>query len=195
MSCIDWKNFNFSSHWVWFKVFLSNLLLNYLLCYWPTIHILISKISPKFQVLSSHFCDVVELLDEHWIKIVWREICNSNLCLTTHIEVKNLIISCLALIFNLYNLRITILDAKNGFDVVEDDKSYTNLWLTWSGWEELQWIWQHHSGFESHRVLKLSATAILCGTESISGLTQVCLHCWALHFFLLKQWRVKFCQQ
>ena len=40
----------------------------HLLCYWPTIHN--SKICPKFQVISSHFFEVEELLDEHWAKIV-----------------------------------------------------------------------------------------------------------------------------
>ena len=46
---------------------------NHLLCYWPTIHNSISKICPKFQVLSSHFFEVDELLDEHWAKIVQSE--------------------------------------------------------------------------------------------------------------------------
>ena len=39
---------------------------NHLLCYWPTVHNLISMICPKFQVLSSHVFEVDELLDEHW---------------------------------------------------------------------------------------------------------------------------------
>ena len=43
---------------------------NHLLCYWPTIHNSISKICPKFWVLSSHFFKVDELLDEHWAKIL-----------------------------------------------------------------------------------------------------------------------------
>ena len=34
------------------------------------IHNLISKICPKFQVLSSHFFEVTKLLYEHWAKIV-----------------------------------------------------------------------------------------------------------------------------
>ena len=34
---------------------LTDLVNNHLLCYWPTIHILILKICPKFQVISSHF--------------------------------------------------------------------------------------------------------------------------------------------
>ena len=41
-----------------------------LLCYWPTIHHLTSKICPKFQVLSSHAFEVDELHDEQWSKIV-----------------------------------------------------------------------------------------------------------------------------
>ena len=45
----------------------------HLLCYWPTVHNSISKICPKFQVISSHFFQVDELLDEHWAKIVQND--------------------------------------------------------------------------------------------------------------------------
>ena len=45
----------------------------YLLSYWPTIHNLISKICRKFQVFSSHFFKVYELLDEQRAKIVQSE--------------------------------------------------------------------------------------------------------------------------
>ena len=45
----------------------------HLLCHWPTIHNSISKICPKFQVISSHFFEVDELLNEHWAKIVQSE--------------------------------------------------------------------------------------------------------------------------
>ena len=41
---------------------------NHLLCYQPTIHNLILKICPEFQVLSSHFSEVNELLHAHWTK-------------------------------------------------------------------------------------------------------------------------------
>ena len=38
------------------KIFEQSAFVNiYLLCYWPTIHNSISKICPKFQVISSHF--------------------------------------------------------------------------------------------------------------------------------------------
>ena len=46
---------------------------NRLLYYWPTMHNSISKICPKFQVHSSHFFEVDELLDEYWEKIVQSE--------------------------------------------------------------------------------------------------------------------------
>ena len=45
----------------------------HLLCYWPTIHSSISKICPNFQVISLHFFEVNELLDEHLAKIVQSE--------------------------------------------------------------------------------------------------------------------------
>ena len=46
---------------------------NRLLYYWPTIHNLISKICPKFQVPSSQIFEVNELLDEYREKIVQSE--------------------------------------------------------------------------------------------------------------------------
>ena len=58
--------------WIFFEQ--SAFVNIHLLYYWPTIHNLISKICPKFQILSSHFFQVDELLDEHEAKI------NSNLC-------------------------------------------------------------------------------------------------------------------
>ena len=42
-----------------------------------TNHILLNLICPKFQVLSSYFPEVYELLDEHWAKIVQKEKKNS----------------------------------------------------------------------------------------------------------------------
>ena len=61
---------------------LSDLVNNHLLCYRQTIHLAISKICPKFQVISSHFFEVNELLNEHWAKIVLSE------DISTHIYVK-----------------------------------------------------------------------------------------------------------
>ena len=51
----------------------SDFVDNHLVCYWPTIHSLILKICPTFQVLSSHFFKVDKLLDEHWAKLVLSE--------------------------------------------------------------------------------------------------------------------------
>ena len=78
--CSDqrWQDLQFSI-WRFFEQ--SSFVNIHLLCYWPTIHNLISKICPKFQVISSHFFNVDELLDEHWAKIVRNEKnYNSNLC-------------------------------------------------------------------------------------------------------------------
>ena len=46
---------------------------NFQQCYWLTIHDLISRVCPKFQVLSSHFPEFDELLDEQWTKSVRSE--------------------------------------------------------------------------------------------------------------------------
>ena len=91
----------------------------HLLCYWPTIHNLISKICPKFQVISSYFFKVDELLDEHWAKIVRSEIyfqlqsiSNAIRCIYQRFAFKSSRISCLALIFKLKNPSTTVLYAK-----------------------------------------------------------------------------------
>ena len=81
MKCDVWKPCS-DQRWqdkLWFLIsrfFELSAFVNYhLLCYWPTIHNSISKICPNFQVISSHFFKVNELLDEHWAtwKIVWSE--------------------------------------------------------------------------------------------------------------------------
>ena len=59
------------SIWRFFKQFV--FVINHLLCYWPTFHNPISKICPKFQVLSSHLFEVDKLLDVQWAKIVLSE--------------------------------------------------------------------------------------------------------------------------
>ena len=85
---------------------------NHLLVYWLTIHNSILKICPKFQVVSSHFFEVDELLDEHWAKIVRSEI------ISTYFaggEIRQ-VIYCF-------------------FQVID-----TNLWL--SGLGESQWVWR-----------------------------------------------------
>ena len=53
--CSDqrWQDELRFSIWRFFE--LSDFVNIHLLCYWPTIHNLISKICPKFQVISSHF--------------------------------------------------------------------------------------------------------------------------------------------
>ena len=75
-----------------------------LLSYRLTIHNLISKICPKFQVLNSYFSELDEVLDEHWQK---------------RFAVMNSGISCLALIFNLSNPRMTM--QKKRFKVAKYD--------------------------------------------------------------------------
>ena len=86
---------------------------------------------PKFQVLCSHFSEVDELLNEHWAKPVWREIWE-NISTQTCVECNSMYhrinrtfavnpiwyilsglvlrLARLALINNLSNLRMTILE-------------------------------------------------------------------------------------
>ena len=114
--CSDRTSFDFQ-----FEDFFEQLAVvnNHLLCYWPTIYNLISKICPKFQVHCSHFFEVDELLDEHWAKLVR----SGNMATPIYVEcdkiyqskvwLKNSGISCLALIFNLSYPRSTMLHPKN----------------------------------------------------------------------------------
>ena len=111
------------------KIFWANAFTNnHLLCYWPTIYNLISKICPKFQSLSSHFFKVDELLHKHWAKIVQSE--NVQVSTPIYIECNKMYwpnvciqgfwyIFCLAfkLILNLGNPRTAILHAKKLFSV------------------------------------------------------------------------------
>ena len=61
VTSVDRTSFYFRFEDFWQYAFVNI----HLLCYWPTILNLISKICPKFQVISSHFFEVDELLDEH----------------------------------------------------------------------------------------------------------------------------------
>ena len=82
MKCNVWKPCS-DQHWqdehhFSLEDFLSNLpLQTFIYCVtdlvWPTTHNSIWQICPKFQVISSHFFKVDELLDEHWAKIVQSE--------------------------------------------------------------------------------------------------------------------------
>ena len=67
---IEWTSFEFWSQDFFQRSATEN---KHLLCYWPTTHNLISKTCYNFQVLSSQFCEVNDLFDEHWAKIVRRE--------------------------------------------------------------------------------------------------------------------------
>ena len=58
---------------IWILFGESAFVIIHLLCYWPTIHYLILKICPKYQVISSHFFKVNDLLNEHCAKIVQSE--------------------------------------------------------------------------------------------------------------------------
>ena len=74
-TCIDWTSFNFWFHYFFYQSATQN---NGLLCYWPSIHHSILKIWITFQMLSSHFSEVNELLNEHWAKNVKWKYFNSN---------------------------------------------------------------------------------------------------------------------
>ena len=112
-------NAMFESHVV-FRFFQQSAFVNIphdLLCYWPTIHNLILKICPNYQVISSHFFEVVELLDVHWAKwklckveiIQFQSMLNAIRCTNHRFAFKNSRILWMALIFNLKNnLSLTV---------------------------------------------------------------------------------------
>ena len=153
MKCYVWKPCS-DQHWqdkLWFSIwrfFEQSAFANiHLLCYWPTIHNSISKICPKFQVISSHFFEVDELLDEHWAKIVQSENISSPIYVECNQMYQSKVcnqesrISCLALIFNLRHRSTTVLYAKKWvapLQVAKYDESCTffraidtKQWLSW----------------------------------------------------------------
>ena len=74
-SDLSWQDKLWFSSWRFVEQ--SALVNNHLVCYWPTIQNSVLKICPEFQVLSSHLLEVdelIELLIEHWAKIVGSEI-------------------------------------------------------------------------------------------------------------------------
>ena len=84
---------------------------NHLLCYRPTIHNSISKICPKFQVLSFTFSRLS--IEQKWcehceVKLFQlHSMLNAIRCIDQRFAFKNSGSSCLALIFNLNNSRTT----------------------------------------------------------------------------------------
>ena len=159
---------------------------NHLLCYWLTIHNSISKISPKFQVISFDFVEVKERLDEHWAKIVQSEnislpiyhyvesLWNMTRCNYQSFASKNCGvipgISCLALIFNLSNQRTIILQAKKRFQVEIKTGQFPVSRETWVL-------------FQKGSECPCSPLAILSGTEPVSALTSTLLNCCTLYNF------------
>ena len=135
MKCDVWKFKLFSdqrrqdelrfSIWRFFEQ--SAFVTNHLLCYWPTTHNSISKVCPTFQVLSSHFFEINELLsccsmsieqklcDVKIFPSQLQFISNAIRSIDQRFVFKNSRISCLALIFNLNNQRTTVLYAKKSF--------------------------------------------------------------------------------
>ena len=86
---------------------------------------------------------------------------NAITCINKRFAVKNYGICCLTLIFNLNNLRMTMLQSKT---LVQECEIWrvifslfryidTKLWL--SGGDKLLWVWRY--GFDPYKVLKLSA--------------------------------------
>ena len=106
---------------IFLAIWLESAIQNYhLLYYWPSIRNLISNICPKFQVLSSCFSWVDHL--SSWAA-QWESSMEQNygkrktpiyvLCINKRFAVENAGISCMALRFDLRNLTVTILHAKN----------------------------------------------------------------------------------
>ena len=191
MKCDVWKPWN-DQQWqdeiqflIWrlFEQFV--FVNNHLIWYWPTIHNSILKMYPKYQVISSHFIEVNELLNEQWAKIVlsdsWKYF-NSSLCrivikcIDQRFAFKNFGIWCLTLIFTLSNLRTTILHAKKRLQVVKHFKKNSCFFF--------RLILTHALAVKESRVSEAAwdqflhwaetiscPSAILHGTEPVSALT------------------------
>ena len=177
---------------------------NHLLCYWPTTHTSISKICPNFQVLSSPFSEVNELLDDHWGKIVLSENISTPIyveCVDQRFAVKNSGMSCLALKLNLSNPRKTILHATKAVAYgsrLLDTYMHICICITvffgrliqthCSPWQWLRqflvsqatWVW-----FSKGAEPPCCPLAILRATWPVSALTLALLYCCALYIAAL----------
>ena len=143
----------------------------YLLCYWPTVHNLISKSCPKIQVINSHFFKVNELLNEHWENIVQSE----NISTPIYVECDKIyrskvcvqeflyIVSGLDIQFEKSEYDSPVCQ-KNRLQVAKYDESYTVFFETLiringsvvkTGCSESDWVGR--SRFDSSWVLKRSA--------------------------------------
>ena len=138
--CSDqpWQDKLWFSIWRFFEQ--STFVNNRQLCYWLTIHNSISKICPKFQVLSSQFFKVNELFNEHWAKIVrkWK---NSNVCrMWQDVLIKGL--RSRILVFRVWpwyttsHPRTTILHAKKLLQVAKHYDSTSNISFFYVDWHE-----------------------------------------------------------
>ena len=157
----------------------------HLLCCQTTIHNLILKICPKFEVISSHFFEVNELLNKHWAKFCQVKIFQlqsmSNAIRCTSIDqrfaFKISCISCLVLIFYLNNPRTTVLYARKSVAGGEIRESYfSSIWYEPMG----HWLgWVVESGATWVRILMKAdicrGSAVLRGTEPVSALIRALL--------------------
>ena len=109
---------------------------------------------------------------------------NSIIWINKRFVVKNSDVSCLALIFNLSNPRMTSLHAKNRFKVARKVPFFlrrigSNSSLSSKGES------QTRSESVDRCSIVCSPSAILQGTESVSALTRALLYCRALYEFFL----------
>ena len=183
----------------------------HLLCYWPTIHNSISKICPKFQVLSSHFFKVNELLNEQWVKIVLRENISTPICVECN---------------KMYGSKVCVQDFwyfVSGLDIqLEQSENHnpackkTVCQFQVARYDESCTIFFNKFGMNSW-VVKVShiesgdmgsilaecrnlwlLTAVLRGTEAVSTLRCALTYCCSLHkkFFRgFSRWQSRLCWQ
>ena len=144
---------------------------------------------PKFQVISSHFFKVDELLDEHWATIVWIE----NISTSIYVECDKMyqskvwvqeflyfVSGQVTLIFNLKNLSTTVLYAKKSGGKIRK----VIYFFFWSDWYKTmaQWLRLVVESLATWVLFFMSAET-LCSVSAILRNTEPAVHWHALFLY------------
>ena len=182
MKCYGWKRCS-DKRWqgkLWFSIWRffkqSAFVNNHLLCYWPAIDNLISKICPKFQVLSSTFLRLMSCWMSSKVKKVQLKFMSNALIKGLHSRIP---------VFRAWPLystwaiwEVQSCTQKGGCKLQNTSlylpflsEDWHNPMVKWSRWMELTWpalVW-----FPVDAETLCWPLAILRGTEPVSAQTQV----------------------
>ena len=180
MTCYVWKPRNDQPwqdelrFWIWRFYEHSAFVNNHLLCYWPTIHNSISKICPKFQVLSSHFFEDSMSSEQKLCKVkIFQVQSESMLNVMTYIDKRfrsRILVYRVWPWYSTWTIRERpSCQQKNWLQVERLDEKYTVFSMNWyepmAQW--FKWVVQSRATLvrfpqDRRRLLKVSAAPLPC---------------------------------